>query len=115
MVILMINGETVTVIRRNASGYDAFHSPITNEVRETVSDVLVVPGVCSEINDSMRPNGVLVKYTLHFPKTYQGSLESCSIEVRGEKLDVIGNPERFTSSNTPGKWNMPVEVGGVHG
>ena len=60
--------------------------------------------------DATRPEGVTVAFTLHFPKTYAGSLRGCSVEVRGETYDVVGDPQRTTEAATPGPFNMAAEV-----
>lgn len=111
----MIVGETISVISFTTTSYDSFNAPVRSETAETVSNVLIEPAATSDITDSNRPDGHQVKYVLHFPKSYAGELEGREVVVRGERLSVIGHPARYTEANTPGDWNMRVEVGGVHG
>ncbi len=83
---------------------------------ETVHNVLVAPGPRTDVVDSIRPKGVKVVYTLHFPKPYAASLRGARISVRGQPaLDVVGDPRPYTAENTPGDWWMPVEIGKVLG
>lgn len=110
-----MQGEAVKVKTFDATGTDPFGAPITVEKVEAVENVLVQPGACADVVESNRPSGVSVKYTLHFPKTFEGDLEGAQIEVRGNWYDVIGRPDHYTLSNTPTQWWMPVEVGAVNG
>ena len=107
-VFSLIPTEPVTVIRptveRDDLGEPVFGEPTREEVR-----CVVCPGATSDM-DATRPEGVTVAYTLHFPKTYAGSLRGCSVEVRGETYDVVGDPQRTTDAATPGPWNLAVEV-----
>lgn len=108
------HGETVTVIRDQVT-YDDLGEPTYGEPeREQVSDVLVQPGSTADL-DATRPNGVEVAFTLHFPKTYAKSLQACRVEVREKSYEVVGDPQPYTASNTPGDWNLPVEVKRVDG
>lgn len=112
----MIRGETVLVRREVEVGVDPFNSPITEWVEEEVRDVLVAPGARSDVVDSTRPDGVEVQWTLHFPKSFVGSLRGAEVSVRGQApCPVIGDPQPYTIENTPTRWNRPVEVSRVDG
>lgn len=110
-----MRGETVEVMTFEAVGADPFGKPTTSEVKREVENVLVCPGPCADAFENNRPEGVAVKYTLHFPKTFDMDLEGARVKVRGSWYDVIGHPDHYTLENTPGQWWMPVEVGGTHG
>lgn len=118
-VMKLLHGETVIVYNTIQIGIDEFNAPIYEEVEETVNDVLVSPGtqnsVDSDVLDSMRPDGALVKYTLHFPKSYTNDLTHHYISVRGHKTKVIGSPDHYTPENTPFQYNMSVNVSVVDG
>lgn len=107
-VLSLIPTEPVVVVRptvgRDDLGEPTLAEPTHDEVR-----CVVCPGATSDM-DATRPEGVTVAYTLHFPKTYAGSLRGCSVEVRGETYDVVGDPQRTTGAATPGPWNLAVEV-----
>lgn len=106
-----MKGETVVVVRSVEVGRDPGNSPIYAEVRDRVEDVLVAPGPRTDIIESNRPEGTEIQWTLHFPKTFTGSLRGASISVRGgEPLGVVGDPQPYTLENTPTRWHMPVEV-----
>lgn len=112
----MIVGETVTVERRQEVGRDPGNNPLWEWVPETVDGVLVAPGSRTDVEDSTRPDGVEVKFTLHFPKGYPETLANARISVRGRKpMTVVGDPSHYTEANTPGEWSMPVEIGTVEG
>ena len=103
---------------RESSKLDDLGEPIGSEAsreasREAVRCV-VCPGATSDLGAD-RPNGIQVAYTLHFPKTYRGDLRGCSVEVRGEVFDVVGDPMRTAEAATPGPWNMAVEVARADG
>ncbi len=110
-----MKGETVIVERRAEAGTDDLNNPIYETTSSEVSNVLVCPGSTSDVIGSIRPDGAEVTYTLHFPKTFSGSLRGCRISVRGEWFSVIGDPKPYTLENCPTEWCMPVEVGVVNG
>ena len=86
----LIQGETVVVVSRETE-YDELGEPVSDkETRETA-------------------------FTLCFPKTYAGDLRGRTVEVRGSECRVIGDPQRYTEENTPGDWNLTVEVTRVDG
>lgn len=107
-MLSLIPTETVTVLRPTVGRDDLGEITEGEPVREDVRCV-VCPGATSDM-DATRPEGVTVAYTIHFPKIYAGSLRGCSVEVRGETYDVVGDPQRTTDAATPGPWNLAVEV-----
>lgn len=109
----LIPTEAVTVIRPTVERDDLGEPIEAGASREEVRCV-VCPGATSDM-DATRPEGVTVSYTLHFPKTYAGSLRGCSVEVRGTRYDVVGDPQRASEAATPGPWNMAVEVARADG
>lgn len=107
-VLSLIPTEPVVVVRPTVERDDLGEPVEAGASREEVCCV-VCPGATSDM-DATRPEGVAVAYTLHFPKTYAGSLRGCSVEVRGEAYDVVGDPQRTTEAATPGPFDMAVEV-----
>ena len=107
----MIRGETVYVRSDVESGTDPFGAPVIEAgALDEVSNVVVAPADPSDIADSVRPDGVKVAYTLHFPKSFTGDLRGLMVKVRGEWFRVVGDPQRYTDENVPGQWNMAVKV-----
>ncbi|MGP5219497.1 hypothetical protein [Arthrobacter rhombi] len=111
-----IEGEPVVVVQREQVGTLPGNTPEYGEVETTVENVLVAPGARDDVSDAARQDGTTVVFNLHFPKTFSGSLRNASIKVRGgEPLAVVGDPRPYTDANTPGDWNLPVEVERVDG
>lgn len=107
-VLSLIPTEPVVVVRPTV-GRDDLGEPVDAGASREEVRCVVCPGATSDM-DATRPEGVTVAYTLHFPKTYAGSLRGCSVEVRGETYDVVGDPQRTTDAATPGPFDMAVEV-----
>lgn len=107
-MLSLIPTEPVTVIRPSMTRDDLGEPTEGEPEREDVRCV-VCPGATADM-DAARPEGVSVSYTLHFPKTYAGGLRGCSVEVRGCRYDVVGDPQRTTAAATPGPFDMSVEV-----
>lgn len=105
----LIKGEPVTVIvpsiEEDVLGEPAYGDP----QRLPVGNVVVSPGPTADL-DASRPNGVTVDYSLGFPKSFAFGLRGCRVEVRGVEYAVVGDPQRHTPQNTPGDWNLTVEV-----
>ncbi len=112
----LLQGEQVVVERVVSPGDDPFGDPLPGQwIPETVDDVLVAPGGRTDL-DASRPEGVEVKWTLHFPKGYPATLRGARVVVRGqEPAWVVGDPQHYTAENTPGAWSMPVELTAVRG
>lgn len=112
-----MRGISVTVRTPHGTELDRFGNEQYLYDEQIISDVLVEPGA-TESFESSRPEGARVAYTLHFPKTFNGSLEGCEVELPnpwGGRYRVIGNPGRYMDANTPTRWNMPVEVERAYG
>lgn len=104
-------GEKVVVLRpSDSSETDAFGASLPGTIREEVEDVLVQPRTSEDVESSNRPDGDLIKYTLHFPKTYLTSLRGALVIVRGETLRVVGDPGYFAPESCPTRWNRSVHV-----
>lgn len=84
------------------------------DVESEFVNVLVQPATTQDLGD-VRINGDEVVFTLHFPKTYTTSLRDAKIVVRGIMCAVKGDPQPYTSENTPSVWNRTVEVVNVDG
>lgn len=113
----MIKGVSVTVKTPSYGASDRFGNAIVTYSSETVANVLVAPGATNDLEAS-RPEGVTVAYTLHFPKTFTGSLEGCIVTLPAPwagDYRVVGNPKPYIDANTPTEWHTPVEVEAAHG
>ena len=101
----MIKGETVAVLHPSADGSDPFGAPVRQYEPETVENVVIHPADPSDYTETNRPDGALVQWVLHFPKTYTASLRECKVVVRGETYDVEGDPMPYMEVNCPTPWN----------
>lgn len=113
----MIKGVSVTV-KTPVYTVDRYNNAIPDGYETAdVSNVLISPGATSNL-EAGRPDGVKVAYTLHFPKTFAGSLEGCIVALPspyGGEYRVIGNPKPYMGANCPTNWYLPVEVENAHG
>ena len=114
----MIKGVTVSVKIPSSWITDRFNNAVVDEYQTiSVDDVLIVPGATEDLEAS-RPEGVSVAFTLHFPKTFNESLEGALVYLPAPfsgTYRVIGNPKPFMDANTPTPWHMPAEVELAHG
>lgn len=110
-----MKGSTVKVKTFEATGTDPFGGCINSEKVVEVENVLYSPGATTDVFESNRPDGAKVLFTLHFPKTFTGSLKGAKVFVCGDWYDVIGDPKPYMAENTPGDWWMEVEAGAVNG
>ena len=105
--------EQVIVKNRTCTGTNAIGEAVWETIEQLVDGVLIAPGAGQDMTGTIRPDGTRVTYTLYFPKTFTGDLRGATIRVRGMDLAVIGEPDRYLGA--PGRWNMVVQVGVVHG
>lgn len=111
-----MRGERVTVLALVEDGTDEMGAPTGSwQVEATVDDVLVAPAGTSDLGGSLRPDGARVDLALHVPKAYAASLRGRRVQVRGTTYEVVGAPQPYTTANTPGRWNRPVDLKEVSG
>lgn len=115
----MIRGVDVTVLVPVQGAADRFGNATEAFEPTTVSDVLVAPGATADLEAS-RPEGATVAFTLHFPKSFDGRLEGCQVELpqpwaAGNPYRVVGCPAPYIDANTPTRWHMQAEVEAAHG
>lgn len=110
-----MKGENVEVKRRVPNGVDEMNSPVYTSEVQAVEDVLIAPGPREDIDGAQRPEGVIVAYTLYFPKTFVGSLRGCEVTVYGEDFQVVGDPRPYPVHLCPTRWNRVVEVRSARG
>lgn len=112
----MLTGETVVLERPTEISRNAHGQPRYEWVPETVENVLVAPGprndIALDIEHSARPEGVIVLYSLYWPKTFTGNLAGTRVRLKDEDepLMIIGDPKPYPDANTPTEWNRPSEV-----
>lgn len=105
----------VVVLRPEMIGIDDFNAKVYEWIEEPDEiEIIATPGASTEL-DSSRPDGVVVSWTLHFPKTYTSSLKGCRVRVYGIEYKVVGDPQPYMPENTPGVFNRPVEVEAIYG
>lgn len=121
-----MTGETVQVITYTNGSLDAMRMPIPVPHTDSVPGVLVSPQAGGMIEDPDRPEGVLIEYTLYFPKTfsaqvfgdeatYPHGLRNANVVVRGKKCQVVGSPHPYYAEDTPGSRNLAVYVRRLEG
>ena len=120
--MLGLNGKGVDVVVRTrvADGTDAFRATVYKDVDTTVRNVLIAPGAVDEVDGTNRPEGVVVAYTLHWPKDSLMDLTGATVLVPDgfggvDECRVIGSPRPNRIDLTPGDWAMRVEVHLVDG
>lgn len=112
----MIQGERVTLFVPMKGAEDSYGvQRVDWRAQSAIENVLVSPAGTADLEPGMRADGDSVSLTLHFPKTFTGSLRSARLAVRGVMYAVIGDPQPYTDQNVPGAWNRPVMVRLVEG
>lgn len=100
-------GREVAVVRPTVEYIDG--ERVEAIARETVRNVLVLPGATADGAANARPDADRVAYTLAFPKGYEKSLRGCRVVIDGEEYAVSGDP-RPCRENCPTAWWMKCEV-----
>ena len=120
----MIHGVSVNVLRPTCGGTDRFGDMSEGIPKpETVEDVLVAPGGDMGGTDDLeasRADGDVLSLQLHFPKTYEGRLRGCEVELPHpwdgfNPYRIVGDPVPYIDANTPTRWHMPVKAVGARG
>lgn len=101
----MIRGEQVIVLHPTIDSVDPYGAPVVSYAEDVVENVVIHPSDPSDYTDTNRPEGTLIQWVLHFPKTYTADLRECLVEVRGERFAIEGDPKPYMDVNTPTPWN----------
>ena len=117
---MMISGATVTVITPGEATVDRLGNNVPGEPTSVdVADVLIGAPTTDDM-EAARAEGVTLAYTLHFPKGFTASLRGCTVMLpepwANEKgYRVHGDPRPYMDTNTPTRWNRPVNVEAADG
>lgn len=107
-----MQGEPITLIRRQQHGFTAEGEPAWERMpEETVENVLIQDGSQANATDPIRPDGVTVARTCHFPRSWPyRSLRGALVRIDGVEYTVIGDPRPYTGGLTPTRWNLTVNL-----
>lgn len=106
----MINGITVVLYNRTASGTDDFNRTTYTETAEEVENVLVAPATATETLESINLTGKKAVYTLGIPKGDEHDWEDKKIEFFGQTWHSFGIPLEGIEDMIPLSWNKKVMV-----
>ena len=99
--------EPVTVVRQVGTGeVDAFRAPVTAEERTVVEGCLVAQDSTGPASDASAQRAVSDTLTVYFPAGTGSGLRGCSLEVRGRRYAVEGDPFEWPAGACPGPWNV---------
>lgn len=100
--------QSVEVVSRSASGYDALGNRVVSETVRRVPGVLPDPGATTDLGLD-RPDGVRVDITFHWPREDTASLRGCDVVWGGSRWHVVGDPLPMADELTPGPFNRAVQ------
>lgn len=104
----LIATEEVVLVRPSASLDDLGEPTYGEPERTAVPGCIVQPGATGGLG-AERPNGVEIAFTVYMP--WPGEpIRGCSMEIRGERYAVVGDPRPSTAANVPGGRNLAVEA-----
>lgn len=125
--------QDIRVWVREAVGTDPMGEPVYEWKHHDVSGVLVRVGIGSEMErgdsaSDLRPDGVRVRFTLAFPKEYDGpplrharvtlldpSYGMDADETEGWRTALVVSGDPAPQLPCPTRWNMTCEVGRTDG
>lgn len=106
----MLNGITITLVKKTQTGTDPFGAPIYTETETEVENVLVAPTSTTEVLDRLALTGRKAVYTLAIPKGDTNAWENQEVRFFGERWRVFGIPEQGIDDLIPLDWNKKVTV-----
>jgi hypothetical protein len=91
-------GETVTRLRKTASGVDRYGNPLYPDApaEKSIDGAFFAPGGTSEPVEPGR-SPVITEPTLYFPHAWPDIVVSDQLRVRGVVYDVTGFPSEWRS------------------
>lgn len=112
MAVILMRGDSVTVIRPVEVGTDSHGNPTYDEEIETVENVLMRPNLGDDgSNANVAPYSTETAVTFAFPKSYGGkSLKGCRIyaPLYDKTFYVVDDPLPILH-NCPTAWNYLVK------
>lgn len=106
----MLKGRTITLLRRQQTGVDAFNRPTYTETPVQVENVLIAPLSDQEVLDTLNLTGRKAVYQLGIPKGDTNDWENQRVQFFGETWQVIGIPLEGQEELIPLGWNKKVKV-----
>lgn len=106
----MIRTIIVTLITKKQTGKDPFGMPVTEEIREEISGVLVTPASSDDVVSSVQLYGKKAVYNLAIPKGDTHDWKDAEVEFFGQTWRTFGFPTEGIEANIPLKWNRKVMV-----
>nr|DAT56230.1 MAG TPA: Minor capsid protein [Caudoviricetes sp.] len=105
-----IKGITVTLINKIEVGKDPLNSPIYEEKKIQVENVLVSPLTTDEITNSLNLYGKKIVYTLAIPKGDKNEWENQEVIFFNKKFKTFGSVTEGIEDMIPLNWNKKVMV-----
>lgn len=108
----LLKGIPVVLITKTVIGKDGFNRDITEDVRETVENVLVAPVSQTDVAviNELAMNGKKAVYQLAIPKGDTHNWEDAEIEFFGERWRSVGMTTQGLEHLIPLQWNKKVLV-----
>lgn len=106
----MLKGRTITLLRRQQTGVDAFNRQTYTETPVQVENVLIAPLSDQEVLDTLNLTGRKAVYQLGIPKGDTNDWENQRVQFFGETWQVIGIPLEGQEELIPLGWNKKVKV-----
>ena len=106
----MLKGRTITLLRRQQTGVDAFNRQTYTETPVQVENVLIAPLSDQEVLDTLNLTGRKAVYQLGIPKGDTNDWENQRVQFFGETWRVIGIPLEGQEELIPLGWNKKVKV-----
>ena len=111
----MISGVTASVALRVRDARDSFGNDVEAYAEPVEVRNVLVDSPSTDGMGANRPDGVRVDLVLRWPKGWEGDLRGARVELpapwaAGNPYRVVGVPLPLIEANTPGQWNMDVEV-----
>lgn len=108
----LLKGIPVVLITKTVIGKDGFNRDITEDVRETVENVLVAPVSQTDVAviNELSMNGKKAVYQLAIPKGDTHDWEDADIEFFGERWHSVGFSTMGIEHLIPLQWNKKVLV-----
>lgn len=104
-----IQGESITVYPVTFDGKDSYGNAAKADVAPvTVEDVLIAPDDAVSTIEDGRPNATAIGYSLYIPKGTEVPWYGASVDIYGDRYEVIGDPKPYPPQLVPTGRNLHV-------